>query len=208
MPKQIIKRFLPTPAKLRMIKSLAVLGEWIYQPNLWHINRYSASTAFFVGLFVAFIPLPSQMILASLLSVWLRCNLPLAIGLCWVTNPITMGPIFWFAYQLGALVMGVTAETDRFSISWEWLSSGLIAVWQPFLLGCLLCGFFFGSLGYFVVQGLWRWQVVQRWQTRREKRHLNIEQATRDAALRQEAISQHGAPDTAPPESTAPPPPR
>ncbi len=208
MPKETIKRFLPTPAKLRQIKSLAVLGEWIYEPNLWHINRNSASVAFFVGLFVAFIPLPSQMILASLLSVWLRCNLPLAVGLCWITNPLTIGPIFWFAYQLGALVMGVTAETAQFSISWEWLSTGLVAVWQPFLLGCLLCGFFFGSLGYFVVQGLWRWQVVQRWEARGEKRRLKLEQATHDVALRQEAISQHDEPDTAPPESTAPPPPR
>ena len=208
MPKDTIKRFLPTPAKLRRIKSLAVLGEWIYEPNLWHINRNSASVAFFVGLFVAFIPLPSQMIFASLLSVWLRCNLPLAVGLCWITNPITIGPMFWFAYQLGALVMGVTAQTQQFAISWEWLSTGLITIWQPFLLGCLLCGFFFGSLGYFVVQTLWRWQVVQRWEARREKRRLRIEQASRDVALRQAAISQHDEPGTTPPESTAPPPPR
>lgn len=206
MPKETIKRFLPTPAKLRRIKSLAVLGEWIYEPNLWHINRKSASVAFFVGLFVAFIPLPSQMIIASLLAVWWRCNLPLAVGLCWITNPVTMGPIFWFAYQLGALVTGTTAATEQFSISWEWLSSGLIAVWKPFLLGCLLCGFFFGSLGYFVVQGLWRWQVVQRWETRGYKRRLKLEQASRDVALRQEAISQPDAQDTAPPENTTPPP--
>jgi uncharacterized protein (DUF2062 family) len=206
MPKKTIKRFLPTPGKLRKIKSLRILGEWIYEPNLWHINRFSASSAFFVGLFVAFIPLPSQMAIACLLSVWLRCNLPLAVALSWVTNPLTMGPIFWFAYKLGALVMGEPTHVEQFSISWEWLQTGLVAIWQPFLLGCLLCAFFFGSLGYFVIQVLWRWQVVQRWEARRERRRIQLEQATRDVALRQEAISQPDEPDTRQQENTRPPP--
>lgn len=207
MPKEIIKRFLPTPGKLREIKSLHILGDWIYEPNLWHINRASTSTAFFVGLFVAFIPLPSQMVIACLLSVWLRCNLPLAVALCWVTNPLTMGPIFWFAYKLGALVMGEPIHVEQFAISWEWLQTGLLAIWQPFLLGCLLCGFFFGSLGYFIVQTLWRWQVVQRWEARRENRRIRLEQAIRDVARRQEAISQHDEPGTKPQENTESPPP-
>jgi uncharacterized protein (DUF2062 family) len=206
MPKKTIKRLLPTPGKLRKIKSLDVLGEWIYEPNLWHINRFSTSSAFFVGLFVAFIPLPSQMVIACLLSVWLRCNLPLAVALSWVTNPLTMGPMFWFAYKLGALVMGETTNVEQFAISWEWLQTGLVAIWQPFLLGCLLCAFFFGSLGYFVIQVLWRWQVVQRWEARQERRRVRLEQATRDVALRQEAISQPDEPDTRQQENTTPPP--
>jgi uncharacterized protein (DUF2062 family) len=206
MPKQTIKRLLPTPGRLRKIKSLPILGEWIYEPNLWHINRHSASSAFFVGLFVAFIPLPSQMILACLLSVWFSCNLPLAVVLCWVTNPITMGPIFWFAYKLGALVLGEATQIEQFEISWEWLSTGLITIWQPLLLGSFLCGFFSASLGYFVIQGLWRWQIVQRWESRQAKRRARLEQTTHDVALRQAAISQPDEPDTARPENTTPPP--
>ena len=61
---------------MRRIQSLRLLGDWIYATNLWHINRYSASMAFFVGLFVAFMPIPGQMILAALMAVLLRCNLP------------------------------------------------------------------------------------------------------------------------------------
>lgn len=198
MPKQTIKRLLPTPSRLREIKSLGLLGEWIYEPNLWHINRTSTSVAFAVGMFVAFIPLPSQMIFAALLSIWLRCNLPLAVALCWITNPVTMGPMFWFAYKVGALVLGITPGTEAFAISWEWLTTGLLVIWQPFLLGCLVCGFFFSSLGYFIVNTLWRWQVLQRWELRREKRRAALAQATRDVARRQEAIERHGGQDTKP----------
>jgi uncharacterized protein (DUF2062 family) len=206
MPRETLKRYIPSPARLREIKALRLLGEWIYEPNLWHINRHSTSLAFFVGLFVAFMPIPSQMILASLLSIWLRCNLPLAIGLCWVTNPVTMGPIFWFSYKLGALVLGEPAQTEQFEVSVEWLTNGLVLIWQPLLLGSLISGFFFGSLGYFVIQGLWRWNVLQRWEARAQRRLRSLEKVTHDVALRQAVISRRVERGTAPRESKESPP--
>ena len=147
MPKKTIKRYIPDPARLREIPVLRLLGERIYQPNLWHINRKSTSMAFFIGLFVAFFPVPAQMAIAGLMAIWLRGNLPLAVLLCWVTNPLTAGPMFWFAYRLGALIIGVIPHTQPFEISWQWLGSGLLLVWQPLLLGSLVCGFFFRQSG-------------------------------------------------------------
>ena len=203
MPKNTLKRFMPTPRKLREVRSLQFLGEWMYQPNLWHINRNSSSKAFFVGLFMAFMPVPIQMILAALVAVRVRCNLPISVGLCWISNPVTMAPLFYFAYRVGAAVMGADIKPLEFQLSWDWISSSLLAIWQPFLLGCVLCGFFFGSLGYFTIQLLWRWQAVQRWEARRLRRRLALEKVSRDVALRQAAIAQHDEPDTAPPGSTA-----
>jgi hypothetical protein len=206
MPRETLKRFLPSPTRLRGIKSLRLLGEWIYEPNLWHINRHSTSLAFFVGLFVAFMPIPSQMVLASLLSIWLRCNLPIAVGLCWITNPVTIGPIFWFTYKLGALVLGESAQAQPFEISVEWLTNGLLLIWQPLLLGSVISGFFFGSLGYFTIQGIWRWNVLQRWEARSQRRLLAREKATRDVALRQAVIARRVERGISPPKSTAAPP--
>ena len=203
MPKDTLKRFMPSPRRLRNVRSLQLLGDWIFQPNLWHINRASASRAFFAGLFMAFMPVPIQMILAALVAVRFRCNLPISVGLCWISNPVTIAPLFYFAYRVGAAVLGTEIQPLEFQLSWTWISSSLVAIWQPFLLGCLLCGFFFGSLGYFTIQLLWRWQAVQRWEARRLRRRLALEKVTRDVALRQAAISQHDGQDTEPPESTA-----
>jgi uncharacterized protein (DUF2062 family) len=170
MPKKALKSIIPTPARMREIKSLHVLGEWIYASNLWHINRYSASMAFFVGLFVAFIPVPGHMLIAALLAVRLRCNLPLSVALVWITNPVTMPAIFFLAYKIGALIMGVPVQPISFEPSVYWLSHKLAAIWQPFLLGCLLCGLFFGCLGYFVLSMLWRWRVAHHWRERKRRR--------------------------------------
>jgi uncharacterized protein (DUF2062 family) len=170
MPKKTLKMLVPSPAKLREIKSLSVLGDWIYATNLWHINRYSASMAFFVGLFVAFMPIPGQMIVASVMAVLLSCNLPLSVGLVWITNPVTMPAIFFLAYKVGAMIMEMPLKEIEFELSLHWLNHHLQAIWRPFLLGCLVCGLFFGCLGYFMISMLWRWRVVRHWHARKRRR--------------------------------------
>ena len=170
MPKKTLKLIAPSRTRIRNIRGLHLLGEWVYAPNLWHINRYSASMAFFTGLFVAFMPIPGQIILAAAMAVLLSCNLPLSVGLVFITNPLTMAPIFFMAYKVGALVIDVPVQDVEFELSFYWLGNSLAAIWKPFLLGCLICGLCAGSLGYFVVSMLWRWQVTRRWHERKKRR--------------------------------------
>lgn len=172
MPKKTLKSITPSIERMRQIKSLSVLGDWIYAGNLWHINRYSASMAFFVGLFVAFMPIPGQMVAAAALAVLFQCNLPLSVGLVWITNPVTMPAIFFIAYKLGAMIVGVPLQPIEFELSFHWLNYRLEAIWRPFLLGCLLCGLFFGSLGYFVINILWRVRVARMLRVRKKRRKL------------------------------------
>lgn len=170
MPKKTLKLIVPHPTRIKEIRSLRILGEWIYATNLWHINRYSASMAFFVGLFVAFLPVPGQMVWAALLAVTLSCNLPLSVGLVWITNPVTMPALFYLAYRIGALLIDVPVTEVQFELSFYWMSHTAAHVWKPFLLGCLLCGLSCGSLGYFTVSMLWRWRVAHHWHQRKKRR--------------------------------------
>lgn len=171
MSKKIIQRFLPDPELIKNQKSLKFLGSWIHDPNLWHLNRRCASSAVFIGLFMAFIPLPTQMILAALSAVIFRANLPLSVVMVWISNPITMPPLFYMAYNVGVALMGNPEAAEfNFELSWEWVSTGLYSIWQPFLLGCLVCGLFFGLLGSAVLRIVWRFHVIQLWKERRQKR--------------------------------------
>lgn len=170
MPKKTLKSLMPSVARIREIKSLEILGDWIYATNLWHINRYSSAMAFFVGLFVAFIPIPGQMLAAAILALLFRCNLPLSVCLVWVTNPLTMPALFYMAYEVGALLIDVPVTEVKFELSIHWLTHTLENIWEPFLLGCLLCGLFCGSLGYFIVSLSWRWRVSMHWRERKRKR--------------------------------------
>ena len=160
----------PSPQKLREIRSLRPLGEWIYEPNLWHINRTSTAKAFAIGLFCAMVPAPGQIFVAAFFALRWRANLPLSIALIFITNPLTMPVIYYAAYKLGALMLGSSIQPVAFEISIEWLSHSLVEIWEPFLLGCFSMGIVAGTAGYFFIDLMWRWRVSSNWKKRQHRR--------------------------------------
>lgn len=170
MARKFLKRMLPAPEKMREHPSLRVFGSRLHDPNLWHLNRRSVTVAVFIGLFIAFIPVPSQMLLAGLVAISFRANLPLSVVLVWITNPITIPPIFYFTYKIGALMLGIDANPIQFELSWHWLEDELMLLWKPLLLGSVVTGLFFGLLGSAIIHTLWRIHVIHRWRKRRKLR--------------------------------------
>lgn len=160
---------MPTPEALRSNKNLGFLGSILHDPNIFHINRKSAAGAFAIGLFVAFLPIPSQMIVAALLAALFHVNLPLSVALVWISNPITMPPMFYFAYKVGVFTTGAPEYQFTFELSWEWLKASVVQLGPAFFAGCLICGVVFGALGYIAIRLLWRLSVVRAWQKRQRK---------------------------------------
>jgi len=168
MPRKLIKRFTPNPDSLKSHKHLSFLSAFLGSPNLWHLNRHSVARAFFVGLFCAFLPLPFQMVIAAMIAIPFRANIPISVALVWISNPLTMGPLYYACYLVGDFVLGGTGTTFAFELSWDWVLNGMQLIWKPFLLGCLIIGLSSGVLGYFAIKAYWRWHVVNRWRLRRE----------------------------------------
>jgi len=170
MPRKIIKRFLPNEEKLKNSKSLGMFGRLMFAPNLWHLNKKSVSGAFAVGLFCAFIPVPFQMVLAAIGALLFRINLPVAVALVWLTNPITMPAVFYFAYLVGTWILGTPVSDVEFALTIEWLQSELLVIWQPFLLGCLVCASVSAIIGNIIIRLVWRYLVIKSWEKRKQKR--------------------------------------
>jgi uncharacterized protein (DUF2062 family) len=169
MPRKIIKRFMPDRDRIKQQKALKIFGNLLYNPNLWCLNRRSAAGAFAVGLFIAFVPLPSQMLMSAGLAVALGVNLPLSIALVWVSNPITMPVLFYFAYKLGAWVLHLPPNHFHFELTWSFLQEQMSTIALPLLVGCFICGVVCAVLGYFGIHGLWRYSVVRSWKKRRQR---------------------------------------
>ncbi|WP_462158348.1 DUF2062 domain-containing protein [Pseudoalteromonas sp. GB56] len=167
MAKKTIQRFLPDHNKIKQIKSLRIFGRLLHDANLWHLNRRSARGAFSVGLFFAFIPVPFQMLLSAAVAIPFRVNLPLSIALVWITNPLTMPPIFYFSYLVGTWILGHPQQEFYFEPSWQWLSDSLTTIGPAFLLGSVVCGAVAALLGFVLVDVLWRRSVRKAWNARR-----------------------------------------
>lgn len=166
MPKKLIKRYLPDSQDLKNHKHLKIFGHLLHNTNLWHLNRRSVSGAFAVGLFCAFIPVPFQMLIAAAGAIAFRVNLPISVALVWITNPITIPPMFYFSYLVGAWALGEPVTLTSFELSGDWLANSLAAVWEPFLLGCAICGVIASLLGYFAMRLFWRYHVIHQWKRR------------------------------------------
>ncbi|MDQ6972765.1 MAG: DUF2062 domain-containing protein [Mariprofundaceae bacterium] len=169
MPRKIIQRYMPNPEKIREQKCLRFLGNCLHNPSLWNFNRHSVAGAFFVGIVCAFIPLPFQMVIAAALAIFFHVNIPISVALVWLTNPLTMAPVFYFAHEVGEWVLGQEDDGFIFDPSWEWFKGLLSSGWEPFLLGCLICGLTLGVAGFFFIHVSWRAYVTRRWRNRRPK---------------------------------------
>mgnify|MGYP000054655200 FL=1 len=169
MPKEFLKRWMPAPETLRDHKHLRLFARWLGEPNLWQLNRRSAAGAFAVGLCIAWVPVPFQMVLAAGLAILFRVNLPISVALVWVTNPLTMPPMFYFAYYVGVHLLGIPPVDFEMSFSWDWLRTVMTTIGVPFLLGCAVMGCASSCLGYVSVRLLWRYSVIRKNRRRRQR---------------------------------------
>jgi uncharacterized protein (DUF2062 family) len=170
MPKKLIKRFTPDHNTVKDHRHLRVFGELLHDPNLWHLNRRSVSGAFFLGLFWAFIPMPLQMLAAAASAIAVRVNLPISVTLVWLTNPLTIPPIFYFNYLVGSWLLGHPMTVTEFEASMEWFESVFSQIWQPLLAGGVLCGLVAGTVGYVGMRAFWRWHVLHHHRRRQASR--------------------------------------
>ncbi|AOT08447.1 DUF2062 domain-containing protein [Pseudoalteromonas luteoviolacea] len=168
MAKKTIQRFLPDHNKIKEQKSLRIFGSLLHDANLWHLNRRSARGAFSVGLFFAFIPVPFQMVLAAALAIPFRVNLPLSIALVWITNPLTMPPIFYCSYLVGVFALGQEIQPFQFEPTWEWLTQSISTIGPAFIVGSLICASIAAVIGFFGIDYLWRRSVNKAWQARNQ----------------------------------------
>jgi uncharacterized protein (DUF2062 family) len=169
MAKSLINKlnsYVPTKEDLQEKKSLRWLIPLLKNRKLWIIQRKTVANAMFVGMFSAFTPWPLQMTQAAIMSIFFNANVPIAVALVWITNPITMAPMFYGTYKFGAFLLDFEGSFPEFELSFNWLFSTLGEIWQPLLLGSFAIGILTGIFFWFLSHILWQKSVINKWNTR------------------------------------------
>jgi uncharacterized protein len=166
MPRELLKRIVPAPQALRERWFVRLFGERIADPQLWSLHRRAVTYAFGAGLAICFVPLPVHFLLAVVIAVIWRLNLPVLYGTTFIVNPFTAVPVYYAAYRVGIALLHLPRQHFKFHPTWQWLSHGLVPVWQPFITGCVVCAAVCGIGGWLVLETVWRWQVTSRYRTR------------------------------------------
>jgi uncharacterized protein (DUF2062 family) len=173
-----LKRLLPDHSVIHGNRWFAPFANTLLHPRLWHLNRRSAAGAVAAGLFCGLIPGPFQMLGAAICAVIFRVNLPLAMLCTLYTNPFTIVPIYFAAFEIGKAVLGSTAnfapppEMNDGLIGWLiHLARWVIGMGEPLAIGLVILACLFATLGYAAMRFGWRYWLIHALKKRAQKRN-------------------------------------
>lgn len=170
MPRRFFRQFSLDRDQLKNRWWIAPINHLLHDLNLWGVRRRTIVPGFALGLFVAYLPFPGHTLTAIVLATLLRVNVPVAAICTFISNPVTMGPMYYFGYEVGVWVLGVPPRPFEFEMSFAWLTERLAILWQPLLLGCLLLGTVIATIGYVGLDLVWRASITDYLARRRARR--------------------------------------
>ena len=156
MPRRFFRKFAFKRGEFSNRWFMTPFRHLLHDHRYWGIRRRTVVPAFSWGVFVAFLPIPGHVLAAVVGGLALHCNLPVAALTTFIVNPLTIGPIYYFTYRVGAKLLSIEPGPFKIELSIEWMTNTLASVWQPLFLGSLFVGAIAALIGYVVLDLLWR----------------------------------------------------
>jgi uncharacterized protein (DUF2062 family) len=159
----VFRRYTPTAESLRQSRWVGWLGPRAREPQAWRFDRRRVARGVAIGAFTAILLPVGQLLPAGVAALMLRASPLAAVCTTFISNPLTIGPIYYAAYKLGALLLGLAgmraSAPQAAERAGEWLGNGwsmFVVHGLPMLLGTILLALAAGAIGYFVTHGIWR----------------------------------------------------
>lgn len=170
MPRRFFRKFAFKRGELSEKWFMSPFRDLLQDERLWGIRRKMVVRAVAIGIFIAFLPLPGHVLIAALGALALRVNIPVAALTTFISNPLTVGPMYFFAYRVGAALLRIEPGPFDFEWSLDWVSNKLVSIWQPMLLGSVLVGAIAALAGFVALDVLWRYSIADYKTSKRSKR--------------------------------------
>ena len=147
----MIRRTLKKTSKHHKLKDF--IKKYKIPPELLSTSRRMVSKAVFIGLFIAFIPMPMQMLAVIAVIPFSKFNVPIALAMCWLSNPFTMPPMYYMEYMTGSFLLSM--ETTPVEMTLKWFSDNMGNIFIPLYTGTAFFSIVGSSLAYYLVNHFW-----------------------------------------------------
>ena len=140
------------------------------------INRKAISRGVLIGLFWGFIPMPMQMLAVLSITPFIKFNVPIAISMVWLSNPITMPFMYYMEYHTGNYLLGLEGlENAKFDFEFtlSWFKENWSNFLYPLYIGTIPYSLGVSTIIYFMINKLWI-DSVQKETFQRKKRFLRF----------------------------------
>ena len=153
-------------------KIKAFISKYKIPPEYLSINRKSISRGVFIGLFWGFVPMPMQMLAVLAITPFIKFNVPIAITMVWLSNPITMPFMYYMEYETGNFLLGYESlAIDNLTL--DWFSNNWNKILIPLYVGTIPYSIGLSGIIYFMINKLWI-DSVKKERTERKKRFLRF----------------------------------
>lgn len=153
------------------------LRPWLDQHDVFSFTREPLARGVAIGMLCGLIPGPLQILGSLGLCAWLRGNAMAAALATLFTNPLTIVPLYWLAFQIGAFLLPGQQTLPPFVApqgglgAWavglgEWMT----ALGWPLLLGLPVLAILLAANAYALIQIFFLTPVIRR--ARRMRRGL------------------------------------
>ena len=160
----MIRKTLKNTTKSEKLK--AFIKKSKVPPEYLFPNRKMISKGVFIGIFIAFIPMPMQMALVLAVMPFTRFNVPIALAMCWLSNPFTMPPMYYMEYLTGSFILGTQVAPVEMTL--DWFSANIDDIFIPLYFGTALYSIFGSLTAYWAVNHFWKGSVHK---DRKKHRH-------------------------------------
>jgi uncharacterized protein (DUF2062 family) len=151
----MIRRNLKKTSNSQRLEALII--KYKIAPEFLSTNRKMVSRAVFVGIFIAFIPMPLHMLSVLAIASLVNFNIPIALAMCWLSNPFTMPPIYYMEYLTGSFFLGNNPPDVELTL--EWFSANIDLVFVNLYVGTAFYSVVGSLIGYWLVNCFWKLSV-------------------------------------------------
>ena len=120
----------------------------------FNVNRKMVTRGVFIGLFWGFIPMPVQMLAVIAMTPFFRFNVPIAIVMVWLSNPLTMAPMYYMEYLTGNFLLGREGISD-IELTLTWFSNHMSDIFVPLYVGTAFYSIVVSGIIYLLLNWLW-----------------------------------------------------
>ena len=136
------------------------------------VNRKAITRGLLIGLFIGFIPMPFQMVAVVLAGIFVIFNVPIAISMVWLSNPITMPFMYYMEYKTGAFFL--REPILHVELTMKWFGENWSEIFIPLYVGTAFYATFVSILVYYVVNWLWVYSVRKEKKYKKRKKVKNV----------------------------------
>lgn len=167
-------RAIPTRERLAGNRWLRPVAHRVLAPSLWRFTRRSVPRGVALGLGTGLLFPFAHMPIAAVAALPIRANVPVAVGVTLLSNPLTLPPLLYCAFRIGHWVLRIdaalpgapVAHATAANVGWlHWLVS---EAGPSTIVGMLVITAVLATLGYALTALGWRVWIARKWRHRHD----------------------------------------